>query len=225
MGRYGPDEFLIVRRAAPVTSSSPPWNGSATDLADLALQFEATERLPLTVSAGICTFPDHGASVTELLATAAATVQEARASGGDAVRIAGLDGQRLPGAATFDVLQGLVFAVDTKDRYTKRHSEDVARYGVFLAGAPRAGARCPRGDPHGGPPPRHRQDRDSGHDPAQARPPHGRRVRGREAARGARRHDRARSAGHRGDAGRVRHHHERWDGRLPRTRCAARTSP
>src|SRR4029077_12632796 len=34
----------------------------------------------------------------------------------------------------FDVLQGLVLAVDTKDRYTKRHSEDVARYAVFLAG-------------------------------------------------------------------------------------------
>ncbi len=33
----------------------------------------------------------------------------------------------------FDVLHGLVLAVDTKDRYTKRHSEDVARYGVFLA--------------------------------------------------------------------------------------------
>jgi HD-GYP domain-containing protein (c-di-GMP phosphodiesterase class II) len=33
----------------------------------------------------------------------------------------------------FDVLQGLVLAVDTKDRYTKRHSDDVARYGVYLA--------------------------------------------------------------------------------------------
>ena len=32
-----------------------------------------------------------------------------------------------------DVLQGLVIAIDTKDRYTKRHSEDVARYAVFLA--------------------------------------------------------------------------------------------
>ena len=31
------------------------------------------------------------------------------------------------------MLQGLVIAVDTKDRYTKRHSEDVARYAVFLA--------------------------------------------------------------------------------------------
>jgi HD-GYP domain-containing protein (c-di-GMP phosphodiesterase class II) len=36
-------------------------------------------------------------------------------------------------ASGFDVLQGLVLAVDTKDRYTKRHSDDVARYAVFLA--------------------------------------------------------------------------------------------
>ena len=38
-----------------------------------------------------------------------------------------------PETRTFDVFQGLIFAVDTKDRYTKQHSEDVARYGVFLA--------------------------------------------------------------------------------------------
>ncbi len=38
-----------------------------------------------------------------------------------------------PSTGSFDVLQGLVIAVDTKDRYTKRHSEDVARYAVFLA--------------------------------------------------------------------------------------------
>ena len=31
------------------------------------------------------------------------------------------------------MLQGLVHAVDTKDRYTKRHSADVSRYGLFIA--------------------------------------------------------------------------------------------
>jgi putative nucleotidyltransferase with HDIG domain len=36
-------------------------------------------------------------------------------------------------SGSLDVLQGLVIAVDTKDRYTKRHSEDVARYATFLA--------------------------------------------------------------------------------------------
>jgi HD-GYP domain-containing protein (c-di-GMP phosphodiesterase class II) len=34
---------------------------------------------------------------------------------------------------TFDILKGLVQAVDTKDRYTKRHSEDVARYAGCIA--------------------------------------------------------------------------------------------
>jgi len=88
--------------------------------------------LPITVSAGICAYPEHAGSVTALLSLAAITLAEAKASGGDAVRhaVAADTGQRVSG---FDVLQGLVLAVDTKDRYTKRHSEDVARYALFLA--------------------------------------------------------------------------------------------
>ena len=60
---------------------------------------------------------------------------EAKASGGDRVCLAedpALERRSLE-RNTFDVLQGLVIAIDTKDRYTKRHSDDVARYGLFLA--------------------------------------------------------------------------------------------
>ena len=40
----------------------------------------------------------------------------------------------LPAAShTFDLFEGLILAVDAKDRYTKRHCEDVSRYAVFLA--------------------------------------------------------------------------------------------
>jgi diguanylate cyclase (GGDEF)-like protein len=133
VGRYGPDEFLLVAPAAAVAELEPAVERLRTALVDLSLQFEATERLPVTVSAGLATYPDHGASVTLLLAAVARTLQEAKASGGDAVRVAGLEAADQATSATFDVLQGLVHAVDTKDRYTKRHSEDVARYGVFLA--------------------------------------------------------------------------------------------
>ena len=132
-GRYGPDEFLLVAPAHAVAALEPMLERLRTALADLALQFEATERLPITISAAIATYPEHGDSVTLLLAAAARTLQEAKASGGDAVRVAGLDAMAPASVASFDVLQGLVHAVDTKDRYTKRHSEDVARYGVFLA--------------------------------------------------------------------------------------------
>jgi len=85
------------------------------------------------VSAGVCSYPKHATSVTALLSLAAQTLADARASGGDVVRVAGTEQSESPAVeSSFDVLQGLVFAVDTKDHYTKRHSQDVARYAVFL---------------------------------------------------------------------------------------------
>ncbi len=133
MGRYGPDEFLLIAPAEAVVELEPAVDRLRTALVDLSLQFQTTERLPVTVSAGLCTYPDHGTSVTVLLAAVARTVEEAKASGGDRVCVAGADGEGQATTTGFDILQGLILAVDTKDRYTKRHSEDVARYGAFLA--------------------------------------------------------------------------------------------
>jgi diguanylate cyclase (GGDEF)-like protein len=135
LGRYGPDEFLVV--APPDHSANLV---SAIDrlrdrIAEVSLQFGASERLPITVSAGICYSPADGDAATELLAIAAVVLGEAKASGGNGVRVADAAPNDLGPAerSSFDVLAGLVLAVDTKDRYTKRHSEDVARYGLFLA--------------------------------------------------------------------------------------------
>ena len=133
MGRYGPDEFLVIAPATAVVDLEPAIIRLRAALSDLSLQFEATERLPITVSAGLCTYPDHGASVTLLLAEVARMLEEAKASGGDTIRVAGEGDAAESTTSGFDVLQGLVLAVDTKDRYTKRHSEDVARYSEYLA--------------------------------------------------------------------------------------------
>lgn len=135
MGRYGPDEFLVVAPTADIAGLEPAITRVGTALVDLSLRFAETERLPVTVSVGIAMFPEHASSVTALLATAAQALGEAKAGGGDAVRIAGpVSADDAAAASTFDVLQGLVLAVDAKDRYTKRHSDDVARYATFLAG-------------------------------------------------------------------------------------------
>jgi diguanylate cyclase (GGDEF)-like protein len=135
LGRYGPDEFLLIAPSDRVVDLEPGVDRLRSALVDLSLQFETTERLPVTVSGGMCTYPEHGSSVTVLLAAVARTLEEAKASGGDRVVVAGAraDEEDARAATSFDVLQGLVLAVDTKDRYTKRHSEDVARYAVFLA--------------------------------------------------------------------------------------------
>jgi diguanylate cyclase (GGDEF)-like protein len=133
MGRYGPDEFLLIAPTTAVAALEPAVDRLRTALADQSLQFEATERLPMTVSAGIATYPEHGASVSALLSAAARVLEDAKASGGDTVLHAGPANDVAGTGSRFDLFQGLVIAVDTKDRYTRRHSEDVARYSIFLA--------------------------------------------------------------------------------------------
>ena len=133
VGRSGPDEFLLLATGDTAGNLESEVLAIQADLAGLSLQFEATERLPITISGAICRFPEHGASMTVLLATAARTIAEAKASGGDTILVASRSVDEATPAAGFDVLQGLVHAVDTKDRYTKRHSADVSRYGLFIA--------------------------------------------------------------------------------------------
>ena len=88
-GRYGPDEFLLVATPSAVAHLEPVVQGLRTALVDLSLRFTETERLPITVSVGIATYPDHASSVTALLAVAAGILEEAKASGGDTSRHAG----------------------------------------------------------------------------------------------------------------------------------------
>jgi len=134
LGRYGPDEFLVIAPAAAIAALEPGLEHVRDALVDESLQLDASERLPMTISAGIATYPSDADSVTGLLAAVAQVLGEAKAGGGDAIRVCGRDTDAGEDTRTFNVLQGLVFAIDTKDRYTKRHSEDVARYAVFLAG-------------------------------------------------------------------------------------------
>ncbi len=132
-GRYGPDEFLIIAPPTVTAALEPAIERLRGALTEITLAFESAESLPLTVSVGISLFPLDGQSVTSLLSSVAIALAEAKASGGDAIRFAEPASSKPSYARTFGVLQGLVIAVDTKDRYTKRHSEDVARYADFLA--------------------------------------------------------------------------------------------
>jgi diguanylate cyclase (GGDEF)-like protein len=131
-GRFGPDEFLLIWPSSDVAKAELSVNALRTSLNAVAVRFGESESLPVSVSIGIAAYPAHAASVTELLSAATVALQEAKASGGDSVRVAERAEDR-NAAGSFDIFQGLVIAVDTKDRYTKRHSEDVSRYAAFLA--------------------------------------------------------------------------------------------
>jgi diguanylate cyclase (GGDEF)-like protein/putative nucleotidyltransferase with HDIG domain len=132
-GRYGPDEFVVVHPGEDAERLEASTRELQSATRAMAIRVGDSEELPVTVSIGIAGVPAHASSVTPLLAEASVALTEARASGGDVVVVARTGEERSGFAGSFDVLQGLVLAVDTKDRYTKRHSEDVARYAVYLA--------------------------------------------------------------------------------------------
>ena len=204
IGRYGPDEFILIAPPACVHDLEPAIDRLRARVGELTLQFGASERLPVTVSGGVSYAPVNGQAATELLAVAARALTEAKVSGGNVVRVADMtfDDLAMAQRSSFDVLTGLVAAVDTKDHYTKQHSEDVARYAVFLA------------DRLGLGPDERRSIELAGllHDVGKIGIPDAilrkpgplddRRVRDRQAARLARRRDRPRPAERRGDPGR-----------------------
>ncbi len=133
LGRFGPDEFLVIAPGDRARALPAALARVAGHLEDTWLAPSDSERLPVSVSAGVAYFPFHAGQVTELMSTATIALGDAKASGGRQVSIANAWTSEPRAASTFDVLQGLVLAIDRKDRYTKMHSEDVATYALFLA--------------------------------------------------------------------------------------------
>ncbi len=133
VGRFGPDEFLVVAPGASASRLEGSLVSFRRELRDSSIQFGDSEQLPVTFSAGVAAFPEQADSATELLSSVTMALTEAKSAGGDMIRVADRTADERADARGFDVLQGLVIAVDNKDRYTKRHSEDVARYASFIA--------------------------------------------------------------------------------------------
>lgn len=136
VGRYGGDEFVI---------SLPTHNGDqaegiakilAEKLVDVGYTRVGEERkIPITVSVGIATFPTDATSRHDLIAIADQNLYSAKASEDGVVRLSSqqLENRALRTEGSFEVLDALVTAVDNKDRYTRKHSEDVTEYALWIA--------------------------------------------------------------------------------------------
>ncbi len=133
-GRFGPDEFLLACFAnEEQLMGTLAALGAA--LAEVDLHFGDSERLPLSVSVGVARVPEDGRNALDLLAVADAALREAKTSGGQVTKIADQStfGSLAAQNTVFGVFEGLLLTVDTKDHYTRSHSEDVTGYALFLA--------------------------------------------------------------------------------------------
>ena len=91
-------------------------------------------RIPLSLSVGLSCLPDDGPGRQDLLEAADARLRVAKSGGdeGGALRLRQGMARSIEGYAMLDAL---LVAVDNKDRYTRRHSEDVLTYGLEIARA------------------------------------------------------------------------------------------
>jgi diguanylate cyclase (GGDEF)-like protein len=128
-GRYGPDEFLLIAPAASIALLPPAIERFATRSSSSSSARPSARRSP---SAPVSP-PARPTPTGDGAAFGGGPgAGEARASGGDAVRVAEQAVETSADAQAFSVLQGLVFTIDTMTG-TQAPPEDVARYAVFLA--------------------------------------------------------------------------------------------
>ncbi|MDQ2682517.1 MAG: diguanylate cyclase, partial [Chloroflexota bacterium] len=128
VARYGGDEFLLI---LPGTNEEV----AAGVGVRLLRRMESTTvtvhnlELPVRISVGVATFPNDASNRQELIAYADAAMYSAKECGGG--QLGTIEkGTRSLEVTVLGALNGLVRAVDRKDRYTKDHSDLVADHAV-----------------------------------------------------------------------------------------------
>ena len=128
LARFGGDEFALLM----------PGTGAET-AAGLAARLKgrlekdsyrpagSPVAIPLTLSVGLAVYPGDGRERHQVLETAGARLLHTKSGGSDDQFIEDIHFLLTDSVAGFSMLDALVTAVDNKDRYTRRHSEDVMR--------------------------------------------------------------------------------------------------
>ena len=139
--RYGGDEFAVLMPGVGRSETAAIADRLARSLEGITIRPPGgTVDVPLHLSIGLAVFPDEGRSRAEAIALADKRLYLAKSSEGQSGTERAGDAEQLRGqmrAAVegFAMLDALVTAVGAKDRYTRRHSEDVMGYALEIASA------------------------------------------------------------------------------------------
>jgi diguanylate cyclase (GGDEF)-like protein/putative nucleotidyltransferase with HDIG domain len=134
--RYGGDEFVIALPNCDGEGAEKEAAKLSEKLINLGYTQSGDDRkIPITISVGIASFPTDADSHHDLLAIADQNLYSAKALENGIVRTneQQRENRALRTEGSFEVLDALVTAVDNKDRYTRKHSEDVTEYALWMA--------------------------------------------------------------------------------------------
>jgi diguanylate cyclase (GGDEF)-like protein/putative nucleotidyltransferase with HDIG domain len=137
VGRYGGDEFLAVLPGLSSEGAAELARGVQALLLSQGFMPNPQDGrvIPLGLSFGIASFPDDSKNRHDLLAIADSNLYSAKRSQ-EGIRLTSeveRANRELKSEHSFAVLDGMVTAVDNKDSYTRRHSEDVAEFALWIA--------------------------------------------------------------------------------------------
>ena len=136
LARFGGDEFALLLPGAGQDEAGRLARRLQSSLDVLAYYPAGHDvAIPLQLSVGAAVFPEERASCLDALALADARLYQAKTGGSDNDQVQRLRtdfSQHLDG---FSMLDALVAAVDNKDRYTGRHSEDVMTFSLQIVEA------------------------------------------------------------------------------------------
>lgn len=136
LGRFGGDEFLVVLPDTDLAQAQAVAERVQRRLEEEGFNKVQDDRtIPVKLSFGLGGFPSDGASRHEVLTIADANMYHAKTSDSGIVRSSELqkENRELKAESSFEILDALVAAVDNKDRYTRKHSEDVTEYALWIA--------------------------------------------------------------------------------------------
>jgi len=134
--RYGGDEFIVIVPGASAERAHLLATKIRSRLHNEGFCRPTEERtVPISLSVGIACYPADAQSRHELLTIADSNLYSAKNT--DEGIVFTSESQRanreLRAEASFEVLDALITAVDNKDRYTRKHSEDVTEYALWMA--------------------------------------------------------------------------------------------
>ena len=133
VARFGGDEFALILPHVEHMTAGETESRLRADLEGLTYRTDDGQAtIPITLSLGTALYTEFSANSQEVLRQADERLLLSKTGGGaeeTARHVRNKEGSRVEG---FSMMDALVTAVDNKDRYTRRHSEDVMEYSLMI---------------------------------------------------------------------------------------------
>jgi len=135
-GRYDADEFLIILPDTTREDAVRHAHQLGESIREMVLaQATNGQAIPVTVSIGVACFPEDADTLQGLLSAGEEALASAQIHGNGVADTQSSWRARycILENATFSTLKAMVIAIDRKDYYTRKHSEEVTDYALWIA--------------------------------------------------------------------------------------------